>query len=75
MKGQRGSGGLWLIDPIDGVKSFLYSNVMWSTILAYINNDNINLSALDLRFNERMVGTFGNTYIKHVIVTIYHEVL
>ncbi|MGP1911434.1 MAG: inositol monophosphatase family protein [Candidatus Hodgkinia cicadicola] len=66
LKGHSESKSLWLIDPIDGTKSFLCGNVMWGTILAYINNDNISLGALDLPFlNERLVGAFGNTYIKH----------
>ncbi|MGP1925394.1 MAG: inositol monophosphatase family protein [Candidatus Hodgkinia cicadicola] len=60
------SKGLWIIDPIDGTKSFLCGSVIWGTILTYINCGNILIGAVDFpALNERLIGAFGNTYVKH----------
>ncbi|MGP1922783.1 MAG: inositol monophosphatase family protein [Candidatus Hodgkinia cicadicola] len=59
------SKNLWIIDPIDGTKSFLCGSAIWGTILTYINNGNISIGALDFPvLNERLIGAFGSTYTK-----------
>ncbi|MGP1918309.1 MAG: inositol monophosphatase family protein [Candidatus Hodgkinia cicadicola] len=66
LKTRNKSKSLWIIDPIDGTKSFLCGNVVWGTILAYVSGNNILIGALDFPvLSVRFIGAFGNTYIKH----------
>mgnify|MGYP002632932421 CR=1 FL=1 len=36
-----GEGGTWVIDPIDGTKSFLLGNPLFGSLLAFVENDRV----------------------------------
>ncbi|MFP3038968.1 MAG: inositol monophosphatase family protein [Candidatus Hodgkinia cicadicola] len=66
LHGFEDNKNMWIIDPIDGTKSFVCGSITWGTILAYINGNNVLIGALDFPvLNERLISVLGNVYIKY----------
>ncbi|AOT05815.1 inositol monophosphatase family protein [Arthrobacter sp. U41] len=60
------SGGRWIIDPIDGTKSFIHGVPLYSTLMAYERDDEIQFGAINapsaglLVYAEKDRGCFSN---------------
>ena len=45
---QPGSGGTWIIDPIDGTKSFLLGNPLFGCLVGYVENGKVRAGGLTM---------------------------
>ncbi len=57
---------IWIIDPIDGTRSFICGSPIWGTLIALIKNDCLIFGALDHpALGERLIGMSNITYYKN----------
>ena len=57
---EEGSGGLWVVDPVDGTSNFSYGNPLWGVTVALVRGDDILVGAVALHdLNELYMGEMG----------------
>ncbi|PIM95701.1 Histidinol phosphatase [Candidatus Hodgkinia cicadicola] len=68
------NNSMWLIDPIDGTKSFVCGSPIWGTLISLIKNGAFVFGAVDHpMLDERLVAIDGKTFYKdkhHNFITL-----
>ncbi len=61
----------WILDPIDGTKSFIYGTPLFGTLIALLKNNQPILGVINLpALNEFLIGDNNSTYLNDVVVRV-----